>query len=219
MVQVEKIARKRKTSAPSEGYVCSICNKPGHWIQQCPEKRQKKKKNSKHIHTPGVDPSQADIDKAREMQKLKPPNCFCGITSRLKKVKRSKEDENSRAIGKYFFFCAKTKFDESKCRFARPVEDHLKPKKERICTFFAKTGSCKKGDKCMFSHEKPEKSDGKLTSASDPDIKDHAETTATHVPEEENKGKVGGDDSSSDSSDSGDSSDSSDSSDSCEDSE
>ena len=63
------------------------------------------------------------------------------------------EDLNSRAIGHYFFFCNKAKNDESQCRFARPVEDETKSKKERVCTFFAKTGSCKKGDKCMFSHD------------------------------------------------------------------
>ena len=86
------------------------------------------------------------------MQKIRPPRCFCGINSRLKKVKRTKSGEESRAIGNYFFFCSKGKFDEGKCKFARPVEDELKPKKERMCTFFAKTGVCKKGDKCLFSH-------------------------------------------------------------------
>ncbi len=48
---------------------------------------------------------------------------FCGIPSRLNKVKRSKEGgENSRALGKYFFFCSKKRDDETQCRFARPVE-------------------------------------------------------------------------------------------------
>lgn len=115
-----------------------------------------------------MDPSKQDIDRAREMQKIKPPKCFCGQPSRLKKVKRSSSGEDSRAIGKYFFFCSKAKFDETKCRFARPVEDEIKPKKDRICTFFAKTGFCKKGDKCMFSHDvevkgkkKPEKKEEK----------------------------------------------------------
>ena len=144
--------QKRKKSIPPDGYVCSICSEPGHWIQQCPQKRKRKKTNPGHIHIPGVDPSEADIEKARNLQKIKPPRCFCGITSRLKKVKRTKSGEESRAIGNYFFFCSKGKFDEGKCKFARPVEDELKPKKERMCTFFAKTGFCKKGDKCMFSH-------------------------------------------------------------------
>lgn len=144
--------QKRKKSIPPDGYVCSICSEPGHWIQQCPQKRKRKKTNPGHIHIPGVDPSEADIEKARNLQKIKPPRCFCGINSRLKKVKRTKSGEESRAIGNYFFFCSKGKFDEGKCKFARPVEDELKPKKERMCTFFAKTGVCKKGDKCLFSH-------------------------------------------------------------------
>lgn len=143
---------KRKTSTPPSDYICSLCNVPGHWIQQCELKRKKRKKNENHIHVPGVDPSKQDIDMAREMQKIKPPKCFCGQPSRLKKVKRSSSGEDSRAIGKYFFFCSKAKFDETKCRFARPVEDEIKPKKERICKFFAKTGFCKKGEKCIFSH-------------------------------------------------------------------
>jgi hypothetical protein len=134
----------------------------GHWIQQCPENGPKKKKkkaaaasssSTPHVFVAGVDPSEADIKEAREMQKIKPPNCFCGITSRLKKVKRSSQGQNSRAIGKYFFFCAKQKSNDTKCQFARPVEDELKPKKERLCTFFKKTGKCKKGDKCVFMHE------------------------------------------------------------------
>ena len=144
---------KRKTSVPSDGYICFICKEPGHWIQQCPMKNKRQKKKKTHLYKPGVDPSKEDIHKARQLQKIKPPNCFCGIVSRLKKVKRTKTGEDSRAIGKYFFFCSKGKFDDSKCRFARPVEDEVKPKKERLCTFFAKTGVCKKGQKCMFSHD------------------------------------------------------------------
>jgi hypothetical protein len=149
---------KRKQSTPPEDYTCSICNEQGHWIQQCTSsnkrKKKRKKKNPSHVHTPGVDPSQQDIDRARELQKIKPPNCFCGQLSRLKKVKKSNEGgEESRAIGNYFFFCSKGKFDDSKCRFARHVDDVTKSKKERICTFFKKTGFCKKGDKCMFSHD------------------------------------------------------------------
>lgn len=135
---------------------------------------------------PGVDPSPDDIEKARELQKITPPKCFCGLPSRLNKVKRSKEGgETSRAIGKYFFFCSKKRDDETQCRFARPVEMELNKKKsgggikskatkisgakgkqqagdntklennkkQLICKFFAKSGSCKKGGKCEFSHD------------------------------------------------------------------
>jgi hypothetical protein len=151
---------KRKQSSPPDGYLCNLCGVAGHWIQQCSQQRPNKKRKKRastpaHVFVAGVDPSEADIEKARQLQKIKPPNCFCGITSRLKKVKRSssKEGQHSRAIGKYFFFCAKQKSNDSKCRFARPVEDELTPKKERLCTFFIKTGKCKKGDKCVFRHE------------------------------------------------------------------
>jgi hypothetical protein len=99
-----------------------------------------------------VDPSKEDIDLARQYQKLKPPKCFCGQLSRLKKVKRSNVNENSKAVGKYFFFCISKKNDNP-CRFARPVEDQIQDKKDRLCPFFAKNGSCKKGEKCMFLHE------------------------------------------------------------------
>ena len=119
------------------------------------------------------------MQQARELQKIPPPKCFCGIPSRLNKVKKSKEGgENSRAIGKYFFFCSKKRSDDTQCRFARPVdleiskqkarEGAIKAAKERlkemgptkdpvqskqICKFFAKKGVCKKGKKCEFSHD------------------------------------------------------------------
>ena len=76
-----------------------------------------------------MDPSQKDIDLAREYQKIKAPNCFCGKPSRLKKVKKSNVNENSRAVGKYFFFCASRK-TENPCRFARPVKEHRQRKRE-----------------------------------------------------------------------------------------
>jgi len=116
--------------------ICSICNKSGHWIQQCPsgKKRRKKKKNtSAHIYQPGIDPSQGDIEKARELQKIKPPLCYCKISSRLRKVKYSiAGGETSTAIGKYFFFCSKAKTDKSKCNFARPVEEETKKQEKKI---------------------------------------------------------------------------------------
>ena len=107
------------------------------------------------------------------------PAGFCGLTSRLNKVKRSKEGgDSSRAIGKYFFFCSKKRDDETQCRFARPVEmemkkqkrvsdkvnakgggimgksgNEVKKKEKMVCKFFAKNGTCKKGKKCEFSHD------------------------------------------------------------------
>ncbi len=186
--------KKRKTTAPPGDYVCMICKKPGHWIQQCPEKTKANKRRKKnnaggkvHIHIPGVDPSQSDIDKARELQKIPPPNCFCGVPSRLKKVKKSSAGDDSRAIGCYFFFCSKQKRDDSKCRFARPVEDELKPKKDRLCTFFAKNGKCKKGDKCLFSHDlslKKTENDGTNNDNSAPKVIEEQSSCKT-CPEEE----------------------------------
>lgn len=115
--------KKRKTSTPPDGYVCKLCDVAGHWIQQCPKKQKKKRKPSTHVPIPGQDPSPEDIARARALQKMTPPPCQCGITSRLKKVKRSKFNDQSRAIGKYFFFCSKARHDATKCRFAQPVEE------------------------------------------------------------------------------------------------
>jgi len=214
----EKKKGKKNLSYPPDGYVCKVCHKPGHWIQQCPDpKKNKKTKKSKkknsstapiHVPIPGVDPSKIDIEKAKQLQKLKPPMCFCRISSRLKKVKRSfataneqqhqqqnhrgqgerggyqrvggastsnqtktktnpnftpyvePDYEQSRAIGNYFFFCSKKKKDVTKCRFARPVQDHedITPKAQRPCAFFVKYGRCKKGDACAFLHEENGKS-------------------------------------------------------------
>eukprot|EP00566_Odontella_aurita_P015790 CAMPEP_0113565408 /NCGR_PEP_ID=MMETSP0015_2-20120614/22160_1 /TAXON_ID=2838 /ORGANISM="Odontella" /LENGTH=278 /DNA_ID=CAMNT_0000467601 /DNA_START=135 /DNA_END=971 /DNA_ORIENTATION=+ /assembly_acc=CAM_ASM_000160 len=129
----EEAGTKRKnTSAPPQGYVCKLCGVAGHWIQQCPERekqgrKRRKKKSSDHVPVTGVDPSEQDIDAAREMQKIPPPNCRCGERSRLKKVKKSKVDEQSRANGRYFFFCAKAR--EESCSYARPAEDELRKRK------------------------------------------------------------------------------------------
>ena len=144
---------------------------------------------------------------------------FCGLPSRLNKVKRSKVQEESRAIGKYFFFCSKKRDDETQCRFARPVDMELKKDKKidsrmkakkkegvvskaaaredktstnktnQVCKFFAKTGSCKKGDKCEFSHEKgggnvkkataPAKTQKKETSTPDEETKDESDKSSS----------------------------------------
>jgi hypothetical protein len=199
----------------------------------------KRQRKSDHVPVPGQDPSPDDIERAKELQKTPPPNCksfglcacaiircfpsfatsvfsffritgFCGIPSRLNKVKRSKEGgDNSRAVGTYFFFCNKKRDDETQCRFARPVEMELNKKRsvgdrtnekttgskngtwgdgqkaekkengkwgdgkraekkeyckrvdnektenkpKLVCKFFAKNGSCKKGNDCEFSHD------------------------------------------------------------------
>lgn len=128
--------KKRKAeSTPPDGYVCRLCSVPGHWIQICPMKKTgaKRQRKSDHVPVPGQDPSEEDIEKAKELQAIPPPKCFCGEPSRLNKVKRSKSGgDASRAIGKYFFFCSKKRDDDTQCRFARPVEMELK-KMKRIC--------------------------------------------------------------------------------------
>lgn len=134
MGPTEMGSKRKNTSTPPDGYVCRLCGVAGHWIQQCPERqnrgrRKRKKKSSDHVPVPGVDPSSADIGAAREMQRIPPPRCKCGERSRLKKVKKSKMDEKSRANGRYFFFCAKPR-DQS-CGFARAVEDQVKKDRRR----------------------------------------------------------------------------------------
>jgi len=156
--------KRKAPSVPPEGYICKVCGVAGHWIQQCSaKKKQRKTKSDTHEYVAGTDPSQEDIKAAKKLQAIKPPNCFCGATSRLKKVKKSRVSESSRANGAYFFFCSKQKDDSTKCKFARPVEEELKPKNTRRCAFFAKNGSCKKGDKCLFSHD--------VANSQNPDVK------------------------------------------------
>jgi hypothetical protein len=195
--------KRKKTSVPPEDYKCNICQETGHWIQQCPQKKEhnkkkekeleggverktKSNKSSSHVAVEGVDPSEADIARAKELQKILPPRCYCGVKSRLKKVKKSHvfeaeaaaqgggandgDDEKqytksrSPAIGKYFFFCTKKKDDDTKCNFAKPLENYDATKEaynvsankrpKRICGFFNQEGGCKKGDSCPFAHEK-----------------------------------------------------------------
>ena len=126
----------KKTSTPPDGYVCNLCKTPGHWIQQCSERKKnnkKRKTNPNHVPVAGVDPSQTDIEHAKQMQALPAPKCFCLEKSRIKKVKKEGNNTkaNSRAIGKYFFFCSKKRDDPSRCRFARPAEDVQKEYKRK----------------------------------------------------------------------------------------
>ena len=139
---------KRKESSPPDGYVCRLCSVPGHWIQVCPTKKtgnKRKRKPSDHVPVPGKDPSPEDIAEAQKMQEIPPPKCFCGITSRLNKVKRSKAGgDNSRALGKYFFFCSKKRDDDTQCRFARPAELELNKMKARAGNKAAQQKKAKK---------------------------------------------------------------------------
>jgi len=138
--------KNKKETTPPEGYVCNLCGAAGHWIQQCSQRDKINKKKRKpsgqsqqHEYRPGVDPSPKDIEDAQKMQALEPPMCDCGIPSRVKKVKRSKKTENSRAVGAYFFFCTKKKDDATKCNFAQPVEElHKTDKDKKQANFFAK---------------------------------------------------------------------------------
>mmetsp|Transcript_20569 Transcript_20569/g.48317 ORF Transcript_20569/g.48317 Transcript_20569/m.48317 type:complete len:238 (+) Transcript_20569:248-961(+) len=172
----ERAGKRSGPPEPPVGYVCRLCSVPGHWIQVCPTKKtgsKKRKRARDHVFVAGKDPSPDDIDEARKLQAIPPPLCFCGLTSRLNKVKRSKVNDGSRAIGKYFFFCSKKRDDETQCRFARPVELEVKKqeavreraKKKRaeggskpvckdkvVCKFFLKAGECKKGSRCKFKH-------------------------------------------------------------------
>lgn len=145
----EKTAKK--TSVPPDGYVCNLCGVAGHWIQQCSQKEdattaekkshrgKKRKQQHGHEYREGIDPSPKDIEEAKKMQQLEPPLCDCGKKSRVKKVKRSKVSESSRAVGAYFFFCAKKKDDPSKCNFVKPVEEMQKPLQDKKqSNFFAK---------------------------------------------------------------------------------
>ncbi|GMI34896.1 hypothetical protein TeGR_g1822 [Tetraparma gracilis] len=152
-------APKRKFSPKPvpPGYACAQCGSSEHWVFSCPDKQKKKKSKANPAHAPvqGQDPSEADKQRAREMQRemafvnKRAPSCFCGDRSRLAKVRKS-ADPASPAVGQFFFFCGKGKHDETKCRFARPAKEETVAKK-KMCSFWAK-GTCKKGDRCEFAH-------------------------------------------------------------------
>lgn len=130
----------------------------------------------------GVDPSAADKELARAMQRLPSPQCFCGARSRVKKVKDVKDNPGSSAIGVYFFFCAKKK-GAGVCRFAKVAEVPgavgggegvvRKARKEAVRKggregkgdvrgrghdggtkncVFFKKGTCRNGKECAFRH-------------------------------------------------------------------
>ena len=170
--------KKRKFKECPATYTCKLCDQAGHWVYDCaqfvPNENKKKKKKKKN---PGLEkiaannqrnPTEADIAKAKEMQKKMAfvnknrPKCFCGLASKLSKVKRTKnEDPNSPAIGCFFYFCSKDQRDETKCSFNRPVEEDENTKKytssgskdkKKKCRFYFANGECKKGESCNYSH-------------------------------------------------------------------
>ena len=69
--------KRKAKSAPPDGYVCRLCNIPGHWIQVCPTKKTgaKRRRKSDHVPVPGKDPSPEDIEYARKLQEIPPPKC------------------------------------------------------------------------------------------------------------------------------------------------
>ena len=180
-------------------------------------KQKKRKKNSTHVPVPGVDPSTADMEFARQLQSIKPPQCLCFAASRLKKVKRSKYGgDSSRAIGKYFFFCGKARDDDGKCGFARPIEEEIAKRKLMVCAVFVKMGSCPKGDACVFRHDnvpdiaggavdptKPKQEEGSTNDESEKDSTEEKEKEDASSKRKSNGSDSGssGSDSSSDSSD------------------
>ncbi|GMI54099.1 hypothetical protein ScalyP_jg4512 [Parmales sp. scaly parma] len=186
--QSKKRKLKQFKACPPE-YTCKLCSTPGHWVYDCSlfvkesnkSKKTKIKKDNNRLPPDQAapnqrDPTEADIANAKEMQKKmgfinkNRPNCFCGVKSKLSKVKRTKvefedPDYKSPALGCFFYFCSKDKWDETKCKFNRPVEEDeatlgYKGKSvkgvvggKRRCQFFFEKGDCKKGDECDFSHE------------------------------------------------------------------
>ncbi len=76
-VVVDTDKKRKAESAPPDGYVCRLCSTPGHWIQVCPTKKTgaKRQRKSDHVPVPGQDPSPDDIERAKLLQKISPPNC------------------------------------------------------------------------------------------------------------------------------------------------
>jgi hypothetical protein len=153
-----------------DGYVCSLCHAPGHWISDCSQFKKKKSKKQTNgdgtaAHTPisGQDPSEEDIERAKAIQrkmvhmnKLKPPDCFCGLPSRKARInEKNKKEIDQRARGKWFWFCSKTKGDYTKCKMARVIEerDEEGARVKKVCTFWAQDQTCRKGANCSFLHE------------------------------------------------------------------
>jgi hypothetical protein len=77
IVVVDTDKKRKVESVPPDGYVCRLCSTPGHWIQVCPTKKTgaKRQRKSDHVPVPGQDPSPDDIEKAKLLQKIPPPNC------------------------------------------------------------------------------------------------------------------------------------------------
>ena len=149
---------KRKFKECPSGYICKLCDKPGHWVFDCPKFVPKEKNNAKKKaknggeHLEGSEPSPADISAAKELQakmnvNANAPKCFCKLPAKMRKCKRSKDP---RAMGVMFWWCGKDRWDGDTCRFARRVDQE---KGVRVCRFWRQRGSCKKGDDCEFFHE------------------------------------------------------------------
>lgn len=123
-----------------DGYVCKACSKPGHWVLDCPlrvkktktdhtrdgDEVEKEDEDSFKIKKPKVmtiskfrEPSAGDIARAKEIMPVinpsKAPLCHCGDKASARKCRK----EGSDAFGLMFWWCAKKKTDEGRCRFSK----------------------------------------------------------------------------------------------------
>mmetsp|Transcript_21858 Transcript_21858/g.28545 ORF Transcript_21858/g.28545 Transcript_21858/m.28545 type:complete len:135 (-) Transcript_21858:35-439(-) len=122
----------RPTKEVPEGYVCKACNEKGHWVFDCKFKVKKRKVDMVKDETPSSKvekitinsdkqrvPSRQDIIRAQEIMPVirvsEAPTCICGDKARARKC-RNKE---STGYGLMFWWCAKSRNDETRCNFAK----------------------------------------------------------------------------------------------------
>lgn len=122
---------KRPPKEVPDGYVCKACNEKGHWVYDCTFKVKKRKvieedntppNEVKKITIDGDkqrEPSRIDIIQAQEIMPVirvsETPKCDCGESARARKCRK----KDSTGYGLMFWWCAKSKNDETRCQFAK----------------------------------------------------------------------------------------------------
>jgi hypothetical protein len=127
----QKMVRKAPAKPVPDGYVCKACNEKGHWVFDCKFKVKKRKvieddaDEKQEVKKITIEsskfrqPTAIDIKRAQEIMPVirqsEAPKCSCGEIARARKNRK----QGSTGYGLMFWWCAKSKDDETRCNFAK----------------------------------------------------------------------------------------------------
>eukprot|EP00038_Savillea_parva_P019674 m.28327 g.28327 ORF g.28327 m.28327 type:complete len:537 (-) comp4509_c0_seq1:139-1749(-) len=136
---------KHKCKIPPSNYVCHICNQPGHWIQDCEQRKQQCATCNRHYrgatHCPHCN---ADTDNADGTEGTME-------TQNAATRKRRQQQPASPAVQRPAckFWARGSCKSGADCKFKHEPHTDL----ALVVCRFHRASSCLKGDACLYSHD------------------------------------------------------------------